>query len=219
MTAAPVRDAGTVAPVTPVPVAQHRALVTSTERALPVPAEVRSVVRRLGLAGTAILLVGVVTVGLSPMLRAVTGDAHDVGTMTTLLNPDGEANIWAWYNATLLTLLAVVFAVDAMRRRGAALPSLPQGVMAAVAGYLSLDENAQLHEKLERPGDLLGLTWTWGWVVLAAPLAVAVGAGLLWLTRRLDGATRRRLVLAGVIYLAGALVLEAIGGVMVKAWH
>jgi hypothetical protein len=219
MTAALVHDVESTAPVAPVPAARHRAVVGSADRTMQVPADVRSVVRLLGLAGTVILLVGVVFVGLSPLLRAVTGDGHDVDTLTKLLNPDGEANVWAWYNATLLTLLAVVFAVDAMRRRAAGLPFLVQGVMAAVAGYLSLDEIAQLHEKLERPGDLLGLGWTWGWVVLAAPIAVVVGAGLLWLARRLDRTIRRRLVVAGAVYLTGALGLEAIGGVMVKLWH
>ena len=38
-----------------------------------------------------------------------------------------------------------------------------------------------------------------------------LGAGLLWLARGIDRALRRRLVLAGAVFLTGAVGLEAVG--------
>ncbi|WP_051515518.1 hypothetical protein [Candidatus Blastococcus massiliensis] len=102
----------------------------------------------------------------------------------------------------------------ALRRRGAPLRWY-WGGLAAVFAYLSIDELAQVHEEASRqlegiaePGGALHFPW----VVVAAPLVavfVLVYARFLW---RIPRHIAVLLVLAGVLYVGGALGLEVGGG-------
>ncbi|WP_210480625.1 hypothetical protein [Naasia sp. SYSU D00948] len=123
----------------------------------------------------------------------------------TVLDPNGEANAWSWYSSLLLAALSVPLLVHAgLRPRRAARPFV---VLAVLALCLSVDEAAVLHEKLTLPGDDPA---SGGWLVIQASIAVVGGAAAYLLGRRFDPLLRRRLVLAGVLYLSGAVGVEAV---------
>ncbi|MGY2128320.1 hypothetical protein [Blastococcus sp. SYSU DS0617] len=133
-----------------------------------------------------------------------------------LLNADGEGNVTTWFSTVLLFSIALVCLGVGMllRARSAPLRRYWLG-LALVFGYLSVDELAWLHEELIPRMD--GIVeaegaFTFPWVVVAAPLVIlfaVVYAGFLW---KLPRRTAALFVLAGLLYVGGALGLEAVGG-------
>lgn len=115
-----------------------------------------------------------------------------------------EANLPTWASSSLLLACAVAAgsiaaARPAHHRRWWAL--------AMIAGYMSLDEAAELHEHL---GGLVGTAGVlyFDWVIPAAVIVVALVIAFVPFIRVLHPATRTRLIVAGAIYVGGALVME-----------
>ena len=128
-----------------------------------------------------------------------------------LVNLDAEGNLPTYVSTTLLAGVAVGLAAAAALVRSRGERSWPLWLPVAVAAFLSLDELASLHEQLALLADLAGvgggLHFTW--VVPGVLVALAVGAVLLLGARRLSRQLRTRLVIAGGVYLSGAVVVEA----------
>lgn len=124
---------------------------------------------------------------------------------------DGEANLPATFSAALLALVGLGFLFLAGERRSRGERAWPVAVLAAVAGYLGLDEACELHESLALIADRLHATLglhNFAWLVPGVLLALAGGVLALRLARALPPRLRTRLVLAGVVYLFGAIVME-----------
>jgi hypothetical protein len=152
-------------------------------------------------------------VGL-PLVSSALPGSFGAQAVANVFWVDNDLNVWAWFSTLLLALLALGFAASALVQRTAGRPVVTDVVFAAVAAYLSLDENARLHERLGSLGERVAGTWTYAWVAIGLPAALVVGLLLLWIARRTDSVTRRRLIVAGTVYLAGALGLEVLGGVL-----
>lgn len=181
------------------------------------PASARRLVVLLGSIGAAMLVVGLVLAYLliqDPMPRegrtfaqALTVEAR------RLFYPDAEGNAWSWYSALLLASVAAVLAALAVAQRADRSMSARYGILAAIALLMSADEAAQLHEFLNQVG--LRITDRLGpfnsWLIPGVVLVAVLGVGLLWLARGIDRGLRRRLVLAGAVFLTGAVGLEAVG--------
>lgn len=114
-----------------------------------------------------------------------------------------EANVPTWYASVLLFSCALVLgsiARIARAKRG------QWGILGAIFAYLSLDEAIEIHEHL---GALVpSRVIYFGWVVPAAIVVALVGVAYVPFLRALDAATRRRFVVAGAIYVGGALGME-----------
>lgn len=85
--------------------------------------------------------------------------------------------------------------------------------LAGLLAFFSVDETASVHERLARVllPDLDGVL-NYSWIVLgaAAVLFVSVTSiGFLW---RLPRATRRQIIVAGVVFVAGGLLVEGVAG-------
>lgn len=162
----------------------------------------------------AVMLVGgLVSHYLRANIAVSTPGWRGLSALASLLYADGEANLWAWASGLLLAgiglcLAAVGFAARNETERGA-----PYFILAAIAVELSADEIAQLHEKLARFD--LGTRITFAWLTVGVPLAIVAGLLVLWVARKIDRELRRRLIVAGIIYLLGAVGFEAIGGIVV----
>ena len=181
------------------------------------PASARRLVVVLGALGTAMIAVGLVLAYLLhqdpvPRRGRTFGQALFVEARR-LFFPDAEGNAWSWFSALLLASVAAGLAALAVAWRGDRSTSVRYGILAAIALLMSADEGAQLHEFLNQIGyritDRLGPFNSW--LIPGIVLVVALGAGLLWVARGIDAALRRRLVLAGAIFLTGAVGLEAVG--------
>jgi len=157
--------------------------------------------------------------GLSVVLRALeyaagTHNTYWLYHASSLLNVSHEGNIPAWYSSALLLACAGAAALIARleRARGACFARHWAG-LAAILGLFSLDEPASLHEKLTIPlQEATGATGylTFTWVIVGAALVIGVGLIYLRFVLALPAPTRRLVILAGLLYVGGALGIEVI---------
>lgn len=115
-----------------------------------------------------------------------------------------EGNVPSWYAsllplicAGLLAWVAAVERTDRAHWRGLALGFL----------YISIDEAVSLHELLSGLFDTEGVL-RFGWVIPASALVLVLGLVYLGFLRRLARASARRFVLAGALYVTGAVLFE-----------
>jgi hypothetical protein len=115
-----------------------------------------------------------------------------------------EGNMPTWYASVLpLTcagLLAWIAAGEAQDRGYWRLLAL--GFV-----YISIDELVSLHELLSGLFDTEGVL-RFGWVIPAGILVIVLGLVFVGFLRRLDRQAARRFVLAGFLYVTGAVVFE-----------
>lgn len=179
------------------------------------------------------LLAGIVTAvtvvsGLLYIVWVLTGfEESPITEAYHIFDVAGEFNGGAWLNAGLWLVLAVAVAVVGAHTQKWRLSWV---FFATVAAYASLDEFAMLHERLFRLGWRLGQylpfdPFSYRWVIAGLALALIVVlllAPLMW-------ALPRRILLgyivAGAVFLLGAVVLETIGGYVerhfggIGTWH
>lgn len=115
-----------------------------------------------------------------------------------------EHNVPTWYSSSLL--FACALAAGAVARGAGRWRRHWWGVV-AVFGYASLDEAAELHEQLGGHLDTSGVLY-FDWVIPAVAILGVLAAVFLPFVRALAPATRRRLILAGAIYIGGAVGME-----------
>ncbi|CAN5130143.1 hypothetical protein BH10PSE9_BH10PSE9_10050 [soil metagenome] len=129
------------------------------------------------------------------------------------LDLNDELTLPAWYSSALLLAAAFLLAVHAAAARNRGSPSRSWWSLSAIFAYLSLDEASLIHE---RGMDLLPNTFTGffklSWVIIAAPILVVVGLAYIPFLRRLPPRYAWRFILAGVVYVGGALGMEMVGG-------
>ncbi|MDP5182479.1 hypothetical protein QOZ88_07490 [Blastococcus sp. BMG 814] len=133
-----------------------------------------------------------------------------------IFSVDEEANLASWFNAALLLLSALVIWGIAVGRRAAGDRwSRHWGLLALAFAYLSADEAGRLHESADAIVDSLiearGIL-SFGWILLAAPLVLAFALAYLGFLRALPAGVRKLVVIAAVLYVGGAIGVEALGG-------
>lgn len=157
-----------------------------------------SSVRRLLIA----LTCGFSLAGLAIELARHLGGLH--GPVVGLLSLSYEGNLPTWYASALplvcAGLLAWVGAGEAHDRGRWRLLSI--GFCA-----ISVDELVGFHEQLGGTFDTSGLLH-FDWVIPAGALVLVLGLYFLGFLRRLPRETARRFVLAGALYVGGAVVCE-----------
>ena len=165
--------------------------------------------------GVLVPLIGVI---LDLYLRVGGGTSGLADGIRNVLYPDAEGNVFAWYETMVLAAVAVGFGLVALTAAGAGRSVWRFIVLAALALLLSADEAAYLHERLGIFAKELGLSssFTYQWLLIGVPIAVIVGLGVLWIARKLDRALRWRLIVAGLVFLAGAVGGEVVGGALKK---
>lgn len=149
-----------------------------------------------------------VVAALGVAVELVHGFSHaePVEVLVGLFSLSHEQNVPTWAATCLLFSCGVALAsvaADVSRRR--APMSRHWWGLAAVFFYMSLDELAELHENLN---GLAGGALYFDWIIPAAAVVVALGLLYLPFLRSLPAATRRRFIVAGVLYVGGALVME-----------
>ena len=176
---------------------------------------VRSAAPLLVTSGVVVLLYLAVTVAAWRLQLAAPGSPpiaalqwFDVGA---------ERNVPTAWSAALLLASAVTAALLAARAR--ARSGSGWVLVAVTCAFLALDESFELHERLGGLGaSVADDRLHFAWVVPGAALAAVVGLVLLRRLRSQPLQVRRRLVVAGVVYLAGALVLETVSGTALRAY-
>ncbi|NAZ83829.1 hypothetical protein GTR02_18625 [Kineococcus sp. R8] len=163
----------------------------------------------------AALALAVVSVGLQAL--RLLGGVTALQGLEPLLDVDREAGLPAWFSTLLLAAAAARLWALASAERAAGSPwHRHWRALSLVFGFLSADELTSLHERLTGPLraalDLSGAL-RFSWVVVAVPVVVVVGLLFLRFLLALPAATRRAFVLAGGVYVGGAVGMELVGGV------
>ena len=174
----------------------------------------RGVDRLLG-----VILITLFVLGLAAeiVLHGI-GDKHFFG-LVPLLNLSFETNLPTWYSSVVLLACATLLASIGWARRSQGAPYVRHWLLLAVLFlYISLDETIQIHEHLNDPIreslELSGGLY-FAWVLPVGGLLVILGLSYLGFLRHLDPLDRRRFVVAGIVYVGGAMGTEF----LVSAWY
>ena len=136
---------------------------------------------------------------------------------------DVEANIPTWFSSILLFSNAILLGLIGMATtRARNRWRWHWNVLAIMFVMLSLDETARLHElsmgTIRNALDVSGILY-FAWVIPAAVLLLIFAIFYARFILALPGRTRWLFVLAGCIYVAGAMGGEMIGGAYFSAHH
>jgi hypothetical protein len=142
--------------------------------------------------------------------------AHLRDTAVRLTWLDQECNVPSWYSASLLlgcaVLLAIIAAAHRQQRDGNPGRWL---ILSLIFLLLSLDETAQLHElsitPLRQGFHATGFFY-YPWIILGGIAVTLFVVSYLSFLARLPQRTRRLFILAGALFVGGALGVEAISG-------
>jgi len=147
--------------------------------------------------------------------------AADWDEAVLLLSLSEEGNLPTWLAASLLLSCAAALGwVAAGERRAGGGLRWHWLALALLFTYMSVDEAVGIHERLNDVVDLGGTAGgalTFSWIVPASLFVLVIAAAFLPLVRRLPAATRRRFLIAGAVYVGGALVMEVPLGVYLEA--
>ncbi len=158
------------------------------------------------------LLVFLTLAGLASELSIhLFDDAWGVG-LVPLVNLGFEGNLPTWYSSTLLFVCAALLAVIAWVKLGArAAYRAHWTALAVIFVYLSIDESVVIHEMLNEPlteaFDLGGVLY-FSWVLPFGALVLVFVLSYLGFVAHLPARFRVLFVLAGAVYVGGALGTE-----------
>jgi hypothetical protein len=135
-------------------------------------------------------------------------------------NLDLENNIPSWYASSALFFCALLLGVIGVTKQHEHAPRSRQWFgLAMIFLYLSLDEAASLHEMVIPMGRTLlnyvGVSSGYlhfAWVIFGIIAVSIVGFSYLRFLRALPRSTGKLFVIAGMLYVAGALGVEMFGG-------
>lgn len=183
-----------------------------------------SVVRVTAVLAGVVALLAVANVALGVAQFA---DVDVPAAVVDLIDAGAEGSLPTWFSAALmLGIAAATWLAAAAEAHNDALSAgqvrAQQRAWRALSGVfvvLSIDEIAALHERaivpLRETFGTSGLFY-FAWVIPGL-LLVALLAAVFWpFLRRLEPVTRRLVVLAGVLFVGGALALEMVGGLLVE---
>ena len=150
----------------------------------------------------------VVLLGFAVELAHAASPAAWIEPWVSLFSLSYEQNVPTWLASCLLFACAVLLTFIGIEagRAPSSLKRYWYG-LAAVFGYMSLDEFVGFHEHLSELMDLHGVLY-FSWVVPAAVVVAIAGAAFVPFLRSLPPRTRRQFLIAGAIYVGGALGME-----------
>ena len=174
----------------------------------------RTINRALGL--TLFLLVGL---GVGSELALNVYNIRDTYELILMTNLSYEGNLPTWYSSLLLWSCALVlFVIAHLTARSEARYAWHWRTLGIIFVYISLDEAVMIHETINSPlREALALDgiFYFAWVVPFACLVVVLLLAYLRFLLNLPRLFRVSFVLAGAVYVGGALGTE----LPISAWY
>lgn len=140
------------------------------------------------------------------------------------LDLNAEANLGAWFSSFLLGCSAALcLLVAQVRRLRHEAIAGRWAVLSAFLLVMAIDETAQLHDMATRPlRNALGLDFGVLYFAWLIPALFVMGTATVYfapLARNLSDTIRPQLLMAAIVYLAGAVGFEMVGGSLVSGGH
>ncbi|MBX9472744.1 hypothetical protein [Microcella sp.] len=162
------------------------------------------------------LIVVIVALGALHVVAVVTASFWRTATPTlrstvgAWFHLDSEAGLGTWFAVLQLALAATIAALIAARERSEGRTWRGWAFVAAVLAAMSLDEQILAHEQLGRVAASMGLAvgGVSPWFLVAPVVLVIVGCVVMPFAARLLRRTRRGLIVAGAVFVLGALGFE-----------
>ena len=127
-----------------------------------------------------------------------------------------EANVTSWFSSELLFIGAIlVLMISRVKVHHSDPYSRHWSILAAIFFFLSLDELASIHEmSIKSLRNVFGVTgvFYFSWVIIAIPLVLLLGLFFLRFVLSLPRSTRIQFIVAGTLFLTGAVGFEMLGG-------
>lgn len=145
-------------------------------------------------------------------------DSKHVKRVYSLFYVDLENNIPAWFSSSLLLMCCVLLALTAIMKRRISAPFFPHWAGLSVLFLLfSIEESVAVHEQINTALKVWLRTgaFYFPWVILGAVFALIVASTYLRFLQHLPAETRRFFLLAGVLFVGGAVGVEILGGIYV----
>ncbi|MEZ4702637.1 MAG: hypothetical protein R2834_20050 [Rhodothermales bacterium] len=168
----------------------------------------RNVARTL--IGATIVLVVLHLGGLA--LSYATGKENPYN-IVHLIHMGREHNLPTYFSTMLLLFSATLFILLARVRKQVGAASKPWSFLGLVFLFLSVDEFAELHERLTNTTrEMLHATGAlyYAWIIPYGLLVLGLTITYAPLIFRLESAIRNRLILSAILYVGGAVGMESI---------
>ena len=165
-----------------------------------------------GLAALVTVLVAASVIG---QMYVRSGGTGALALVAGKMNLDAELTVPAYVSSALLLAAALLLAVTAVATRSGWRSHW--GVLSVLFAGLSVDEALGFHEKLVEPVRSVldvGGALHFAWVIPGAIFVAVVGLSFVPFLLRRPPWLRRLMVLAGALYVGGALGLEFVGGAL-----
>jgi len=147
--------------------------------------------------------------------------ARSLFGLIPFLDLNRERNLPTWFASLQLALAAVLLAhASAAAHARGDRHTWAWKTLTAGFCFLSLDEFTALHERLNPALEpFVGRSGPWGfpWVAAAVPLVVLLALAFGGWLMALPSRTRRQVMLAGALYVGGAVGVESIGGAIYRS--
>jgi hypothetical protein len=164
--------------------------------------------------GLALAVLATLSVGAAIYRYEIDRGPHH--TLTRLIALDAEGGLAAWYQSVTLLSCGVLCGLVAAARHRARVDYVRHWAwLAAIFAYLAMDEASALHEQTIEPlRDALHTSdfLYYAWIVPALAGLVALALIYLRWFLQLPLWVRRRVLLGAVLYVAGGIGFESIGG-------
>ncbi len=154
------------------------------------------------------IVLGLSSASLAVEFSSYVSDRDPLEWFYPLLSLSVEGNIPTWYASMLLLSCGFALTLHAISaRRASASTTTRWSLLALAFFYISMDELVGVHEAASWWFDTDGWLY-YGWVIPAAVIVLVFGLYQLGLLRALPRRARRQFIVAGALYVGGALVME-----------
>lgn len=162
--------------------------------------------------GLFLILAAVIFCGLGVEIWEKVFHPNDHFQLVAYLSLSYEANVPTWVSSCLLFACAVVLALIARAREQEHARYIHHWwVLSFLFAYISLDELVRIHEHMNGWFHFDGVLY-FGWVIPAGITVGLLGISYLGFLAHLPRSTAVRFIVAGAVYVGGALGVELLLG-------
>lgn len=164
----------------------------------------------------AVLFLAVAHLITATIINNIPFESH-LRYVLAVFDMDQEVSVPTWFSQVALLLAGLVALGIGVSRRSSKQPYYRHWIaIACILIYMSLDEGSSLHEltgaPIEAALNTSGTFLQFGWVIVGVAAVVVVGLVFLRFWWRLPARTRNLVMISGLIYVIGAVIIEMIGG-------